>query len=62
MLELRRAMDVIPGLPKVKAVQAKDFFRRMHENVDKTDRYVHTWDGELYLEYHRRNVYIPGIQ
>lgn len=53
MLELRRAMDVIPGLPKVKAVQAKDFFRRMHENVDKTDRYVHTWDGELYLEYHR---------
>ena len=27
MLELRRAMDVIPGLPKVKAVQAKDFFR-----------------------------------
>lgn len=53
MLELRRAMDVIPGLPNVKSVQAGEFFRKLHENVENTDRYVHTWDGELYLEYHR---------
>lgn len=53
MLELRRAMDAIPGLPNVKTTKAGDFFRKMHENVDNTDRYVHTWDGELYLEYHR---------
>ncbi|MBS6196195.1 MAG: alpha-mannosidase [Clostridiales bacterium] len=53
MLEMRRAMDVIPGLPHVKSVQAGEFFRKMHENVENTDRYVHTWDGELYLEYHR---------
>lgn len=53
MLELRRAMDVIPGLPHVKSVQAGEFFRKLHENVENTDRYVHTWDGELYLEYHR---------
>lgn len=53
MLEMRRAMDVIPGLPRVKTVQAGEFFRKLHENVENTDRYVHTWDGELYLEYHR---------
>ena len=53
MLELRMAMDVIPGLPHVKSVQAGEFFRKLHENVENTDRYVHTWDGELYLEYHR---------
>ena len=45
--------DVIPGLPHVKSVQAGEFFRKLHENVENTDRYVHTWDGELYLEYHR---------
>ncbi len=53
MLELRRAMDVIPGIPHVKPSSAGAFFRRMHEKLEKTDRYVHTWDGELYLEYHR---------
>ena len=44
---------MIPGLPHVKSVQAGEFFRKLHENVENTDRYVHTWDGELYLEYHR---------
>lgn len=53
MLELRRAMDVLPGLPHVKSERAGDFFRRIHEQVENSDRYVHTWDGELYLEYHR---------
>lgn len=53
MLEMRRAMDRIPGLPHVKTGRAGEFFRRIHEKVDHTDRYVHTWDGELYLEYHR---------
>ena len=53
MLDMRRAMDKIPGLPHVKQERADEFFRRIHEKVEKTDRYVHTWDGELYLEYHR---------
>lgn len=53
MLELRRVMERLPGLPHVKPDTAGAFFRKMHENVDATDRYVHTWDGELYLEYHR---------
>ena len=53
MLKMRRAMDQLPGLPNVKTDRAGNFFRRMHENIENTDQYVHTWDGELYLEYHR---------
>lgn len=53
MLKMRRAMDRLPGLPNVKTARAGDFLERMHQCVDHTDRYVHTWDGELYLEYHR---------
>ena len=53
MLETRRAMDKIPGLPNIRTGRAGDFFRRIHESVEESDRYVHTWDGELYLEYHR---------
>lgn len=53
MLEMRRAMDKLPGLPNVKPSRAADFFKKLHKNVEESDRYVHTWDGELYLEYHR---------
>lgn len=53
MLEMRRAMDKIPGLPHVKPLKAGEFFDKLHESVEHTDQYVHTWDGELYLEYHR---------
>ena len=60
MLEYRRAMDKIPGLPKVKQSRAGDFFKKIHSNVDNTDRYVHTWDGELYLEYHRGTYTTQG--
>ncbi|MFC3884692.1 alpha-mannosidase [Bacillus songklensis] len=53
MLEMRRRLNDIPGLPKVETGRADEFFERLHERVEKTDQYVHTWDGELYLEYHR---------
>lgn len=53
MLEMRRALDALPGIPHVRPGKAGDFFRRLHDKVEHTDRYVHTWDGELYLEYHR---------
>ena len=58
MLELRRAMDVIPGLPHVKSVQAGEFFRKLHENVENTDRYVHTTVSGI----SQRNIYFAGIQ
>ncbi|RAQ22707.1 alpha-mannosidase [Hydrogeniiclostridium mannosilyticum] len=53
MLEMRRRMDRLPGLPHVKTDTAREFFHKIHEDVQNTDQYVHTWDGELYLEYHR---------
>ncbi|HEM3629415.1 TPA: alpha-mannosidase [Streptococcus suis] len=53
MLEKRRAMSQIPGLPTVTTGRADDFFRKLHQTFTETDQYIHTWDGELYLEYHR---------
>ncbi|WP_077625258.1 alpha-mannosidase [Sediminibacillus massiliensis] len=53
MLEMRRRLDKMPGLPDVKTGRADEYFRRLHETINQTDQYVHTWDGELYLEYHR---------
>lgn len=53
MLEKRRILDQIPTLPNVKTGRADEYFEELHENVEETSEYVHTWDGELYLEYHR---------
>ncbi len=53
MLEARRRLDKIPGVPNVKTSTAAAYFNRLKKNVQDTEQYVHTWDGELYLEYHR---------
>lgn len=53
MIENIRAINRIPGMPNIKTANAQEFFEKIHENVEKTDRYVPLWDGELYLEYHR---------
>lgn len=53
MLEMRRRLEQMPGLPNVKTGRADEYFQRLVQTVDETDRYVHIWDGELYLEYHR---------
>ncbi|SDC42394.1 alpha-mannosidase [Pelagirhabdus alkalitolerans] len=53
MLEMQKAIKQTPGLPTVETTRADDYFNRLQETVEQTDQYVHTWDGELYLEYHR---------
>lgn len=53
MLEMRRRMENMPGLPKVETGRADTFFEQLHETVEQSDAYIHKWDGELYLEYHR---------
>lgn len=53
LLERRRRLDKMPGLPSLKTGRAADYFARLKEKVKNTSHYVHTWDGELYLEYHR---------
>ncbi|THF83281.1 alpha-mannosidase [Cohnella fermenti] len=52
-LEMRRALDRLPGLPSVVTGRADEYFGKLQETAADTDSYVHTWDGELYLEYHR---------
>jgi alpha-mannosidase len=53
MLEMRRSLDRIPGMPNVTTGRADDYFSSLKKRVEESDQYVHTWDGELYLEYHR---------
>ncbi|WNQ12314.1 alpha-mannosidase [Paenibacillus aurantius] len=53
MLEMRRRLQNMPGLPQAVTGRADDYFDRLKEQIDSTDRYVHTWRGELYLELHR---------
>lgn len=53
MIEMRRRLEDMPGLPKVNTGRADDYFAQLQQTVKDTDGYVHTWDGELYLEYHR---------
>lgn len=53
MLEYRRRIDKMPGLPSIKTGTVSSYFKKLHQTVENTDSYVHTWDGELYLEYHR---------
>ena len=53
MLEYRRRLDKMPGLPNVKTGKAGEYFKALREKIENTNEYVHTWDGELYLEYHR---------
>lgn len=51
-LELARAMQKLPGMPNLRIGRADDYFERLRATVDEqTD--LATWDGELYLEYHR---------
>jgi alpha-mannosidase len=53
MLEMRRRLDRMPGLPKAVTGRADTFFQELEEKAATTDQYVHVWDGELYLENHQ---------
>ncbi len=53
MLEMRRRLEQMPGLPKTVTGRADDFFEKLERTAAETEGYVHTWDGELYLENHR---------
>ena len=53
MLEMRRRLETMPGLPNVVTGRATDYFEALKGRIADTDQYVHTWDGELYLEIHR---------
>lgn len=51
MLESARAFRKLPGLPEVRLGKAGEYFDRLQASLVGKD--IPTWDGELYLEYHR---------
>jgi len=51
MLMTRRAMEDIPGLPYVKPGKVEPYFKALGTALANAP--LETWDGELYLEYHR---------
>jgi alpha-mannosidase len=53
MLELRRRIEQLPGMPNVATGRADDYFAKLVEKVNGHDGYIHVWDGEMYLELHR---------
>lgn len=53
MLEKIRRFDKMPGLPNVKTSRVDKYLDGLHKRMNSTEQYIHTWDGELYLEYHR---------
>ncbi|MHA6533172.1 alpha-mannosidase [Paenibacillus sp. BAC0078] len=53
MLELRRRFDKLPGIPKLNMGSAGEYFDGLHERIENSEAYVHTWNGELYFECHR---------
>lgn len=53
MLENHRRLEKgIPGCPKTVMSTAKNYFEVLEKNV-KDHKYLPSWVGELYLEYHR---------
>lgn len=54
MLEMRRKIDKIPAMPTADVMQVKDYTEKLKENLQQEHNgYIHRWDNELYLEYHR---------
>ena len=53
MLETSKRMEKgVLGIPKVRQVFARQYFDELNERVKDSNR-LPTWEGELYLEYHR---------
>lgn len=53
MLENQRRLEKgIPGCPNTKQSHVREFFENLEAEVS-TNKYLPTWSGELYLEYHR---------
>lgn len=55
MLENIRCLENMPGMYKVQTSRVDEFCDRLHETFEKNENnsYIPTWDGELYLEFHR---------
>ncbi len=54
MLENRRVIDSLPSMASTKTGSVTNYLEGLHKTISESnDRYLHTWDNELYLEFHR---------
>lgn len=61
MLEFGRRLEKgIPGCPRLKYGTVENFFDGLSERVSES-KYLATWTGELYLEFHRATLSSMGI-
>jgi alpha-mannosidase len=51
-LEQARAVQQLPGMPELRLGRADEYFARLRATVAQSPD-VPSWDGDLYLEYHR---------
>lgn len=55
MLETMRCVKRVPGLPSVRSESVRSYLTRLNQTMAENPMggYIPTWDGELYLEFHR---------
>ncbi|WP_261805989.1 alpha-mannosidase [Lapidilactobacillus luobeiensis] len=53
MIENIEMIDQLPGLPSIKNTRVDDYFKQLRTNIKASGQSLATWNGELYLEYHR---------
>lgn len=55
MLEMRRKIQEIPAMPHMDNMTITQYNEKLHDNIHNNPHngYIHLWDNELYLEYHR---------
>ena len=53
MLELLERFEKMPVLPNIQFGTVKQFFHELEDNINHSNDWFHTWDGELYFETHR---------
>lgn len=53
MIENIEMINQLPGLPSIKNTRVDDYFKQLRANIKASGQSLATWNGELYLEYHR---------
>lgn len=59
MIELIEIYDKLPGVPQLSYKSLSESASELHESIDQKN--ISSWDGELYLEYHRGTFTTQGL-
>lgn len=53
MIENVHYLDQLPGMPHVQYARVDDYFASLNKRIAQSSEPLATWNGELYLEFHR---------